>query len=202
MDDNRQICEVCRVRQVGGNVVIRILDFKRLVLHSDGRRMLATQITNLAGLGVFDVAGWVLATVLRVEVSTSGIAVTVLGNRMRVDVVRYQITVRKKKKKSQCKLVQEKGGHTQGKVLRKTPQVGMDLDSHGLRPDVDETPDSGVGLVEELGVEEFSRVVGSHGSIIACLLGWQAGHGQGEAKGSNEIEFHDCMLLGNPTIEN
>lgn len=34
----------------------------------------------------------------------------------------------------------------------------MDLDSNRLRPDIDETPDGGVRLVEEFGFEQLSGV--------------------------------------------
>ena len=79
--------------------------------------------------------------------------------------------------------------------MGKAPEVGLDFDSNGLRPDVDETPDSGVGLVLEFSVEELARVVGDHGGFVVCTAGRQAGHGEGEAKGSSETELHDLYAI-------
>lgn len=69
VNNNGQIRKVGRIGRIRGHVVVRIFDLKRIILHTDSRRMLATQVTHLARLRLLDVARRVLITVFRVEVS-------------------------------------------------------------------------------------------------------------------------------------
>ena len=88
VNNNGQIRKVGRISRIRGHVVVRVFDLKRIILHTDSRRMLATQVTHLARLRLLDVAWRVLVTVFRVEVSAGGIAVSVFRNWILMDMVR------------------------------------------------------------------------------------------------------------------
>ena len=90
MNNNRQIPKIRLILRIRGQVVIRILGFERLIQHTKSRRMLATQIADLARLRPREVTRRLLATVVRVEVCAGAVAVSVRGDRMRMDMVCFR----------------------------------------------------------------------------------------------------------------
>lgn len=87
VDDNGEIAKVggavrvCRKEQVG------IFGLESFMNRTVDGGVLSTEVANLAAFRLGIIAGRFLATVIRVEVFTSGVTVAIFGDRILVDVI-------------------------------------------------------------------------------------------------------------------
>ena len=88
VDDNRKITKVGRAVRIRRKEDVGVFGLERLLGRSIDGRVLPTEVANFARLGHGDIAGRFLATAVRVKVSTSGVAVAILGHWSGMDVIR------------------------------------------------------------------------------------------------------------------
>lgn len=87
MHDQREVSKEGRLPLHIGKEPVRICGGEYLVVGRPDRSMLATEVSNLTGLGRVDVAGGGIAPAVRVQVGTGAVAVSILRDWLLVDVV-------------------------------------------------------------------------------------------------------------------
>lgn len=91
VDDNRKITKVGRAVRIRRKKDVGVLGLEGLLSRSIDGGVLPTEVANFARLGPGDVAGRLLTTTVRVKVSTSCVAVAILGHWSGMDVIRYGV---------------------------------------------------------------------------------------------------------------